>query len=144
MSTAMKLLYEKLYAGPVVGLNYDFRNHTGLLFLESGHCADMRASIALFSEIDDEVQLIISIEGGDRDAVYIKTESGWDVRVLRHGVPRPTFIKGWRRDSKVVGLLARLNCDDQDERVAALVALSALGLSEAEARSLVKAPRRAR
>ena len=45
---------ERLQCG-VVSLAYDFRSHTGQLYLPEGHCCDMTGCIALFEAIDPNV-----------------------------------------------------------------------------------------
>jgi hypothetical protein len=69
-------LYERLKC-EVVSLAYDFRSHTGELYMADGHCCDMTGCVALFEGIDPKVTAINTYSGDEADTMYRKGGEEW-------------------------------------------------------------------
>jgi hypothetical protein len=63
----------------VVSLAYDFRNHTGQLYVGDGECCDMSGCVALFEGIDPEVKAVNTFAGDQADTAYRKKGNDWSV-----------------------------------------------------------------
>lgn len=65
----------------VSGLEYDFRNHVGVLLMPPRACCDMRGCIALFENIDPDVAQIHTVqckgEHRQSDTAYVKVDGIW-------------------------------------------------------------------
>ncbi len=57
---------------------YDFRSHTGQLYLLDGDCCDMTGCVALFEGTDPKVTAINTYSGDKADTVYRKEGTGWN------------------------------------------------------------------
>lgn len=67
----------------VVSLSYDFRSHTGQLYLPDGSCCDMRGCVALFEAIDPKVTAINTHSGDKADTAYRKKGTEWKALLSR-------------------------------------------------------------
>lgn len=45
---------------------------TGSIFMPEGHCVDMSAAIRFFTEMDPEVETILTFSGDQADTIYKK------------------------------------------------------------------------
>lgn len=54
----------------VLGIEYNFVNHSGRLYMESKCCCDMTACINYFRQIDPDVSSIRTIAGIEDDTSY--------------------------------------------------------------------------
>ena len=61
----------------VVSLVYDFRSHTGQLYVLDGECGDMTACVTIFEGIDPKVAAIDTYSGGKSDMTYRKVGGEW-------------------------------------------------------------------
>ena len=59
-------------------LEYDFKTHTGKLYLSAGGCCDMNGCISTFQVIDLEVGRIDTYSGDELDIIYMKRRTGWE------------------------------------------------------------------
>lgn len=62
----------------VISLAYDFRTHTGQLYLLDGDCCDMTGCVALFEKIDRKVKAINTYSGDQEDTMYRKEGKEWN------------------------------------------------------------------
>ena len=61
----------------VVSLTYDFRSHTGQLYLSDGDCCDMTGCVAIFEGIEPKVTAINTHSGDQSDTMYRKEGTEW-------------------------------------------------------------------
>lgn len=61
----------------VVSLDYDFREHTGRLYMPEFNCCDMTGCLGVFRGIDPEVALIQTYSGDRPDTIYRRKGTEW-------------------------------------------------------------------
>ncbi len=64
----------------VESLFYSFQLREGGLHMGVGQCCDMGGCIALFQNIDSDVQRIVTYAGGVKDTTYEKSRDTWIAR----------------------------------------------------------------
>jgi hypothetical protein len=83
MSKPTRAAWDERLKCSVVSLAYDFRSHTGQLYLLDGDCCDMTGCVALFGEIDPKVTAINTYSGDQADTVYHKKGTEWSALLPR-------------------------------------------------------------
>jgi hypothetical protein len=77
MSKPTRAAWDERLKCSVVSLAYDFRSHTGQLYLFDSDCCDMTGCVALFEKIDSKVTAINTYSGDQPDTEYRKEGTEW-------------------------------------------------------------------
>jgi hypothetical protein len=68
----------------IVGLQYDFKAKTGLLYMGENSCCDMGGCLDLFKAIDKGVRIILTYSGSAQDTSYYKlNDKEWSAYLPR-------------------------------------------------------------
>ena len=59
-------------------IEYEPAKRQGTIYMEPLYCTDMSGAIALFTTIDPEVEVIVTIAGDARDTVYRRELGKWN------------------------------------------------------------------
>jgi hypothetical protein len=78
MSNPTRDVFDERLMCHVVSLAYDFRSHTGKVYLADGECCDMSGCVALFERIDPKVTAVETFSGDRADTVYRKAGKEWN------------------------------------------------------------------
>ena len=78
MSKPTRAQWDQRLKCDVVSLAYDFRSHTGQLYMPDGNCCHMPGCVTLFESIDPKVTAIDTHSGDKADTVYRKDGTEWN------------------------------------------------------------------